>query len=56
MLLRDPGGYAMFVVISGNPFDGMTIHGPFDDGEAANDWADSNIKNDTWWVMEVEKV
>jgi hypothetical protein len=45
----------MFVVISGNPFDGLKIHGPFSDGNEANDWASgsSELKNETWWVVSV---
>lgn len=48
----------MFVVISGNPFDGMNVHGPFDDANEANEWASgsSDLKNETWWVVSVDKV
>lgn len=36
-----------FVIIIGNPIDGITIHGPFDDIEEAHEWAEEN--SDEWW-------
>lgn len=45
----------MFVVIAGNPFDRMDIYGPFDDGNEAGDWAESELKRETWWIIEVKK-
>lgn len=45
----------MFVVLVGNPIDGMTIHGPFEDGNEAGDWAQSEFQDDTWWIVEVKK-
>ena len=48
----------MHVVVVGNPFDGMTIHGPFATGDEANEWADCNDKTDLdnvdWWVICLE--
>jgi hypothetical protein len=32
------------VLATGNPFDGMSIHGPFTDGEEALEYADSNTQ------------
>jgi hypothetical protein len=43
-------GMGMHVVLVGNPVDGLTIYGPFTTGEDANDWADSNVKNEDWWA------
>jgi len=40
----------MHVVLVGNPVDGLTIYGPFTTAEDANEWADSNINADDWWV------
>lgn len=31
-----------FVVVLGNPFDGMSVHGPFPSIEEANDWGEAN--------------
>lgn len=39
-----------FVLVVGNPIDGVTLTGPFDDAEAASWWAEHNFPNDTWWV------
>lgn len=44
----------MFVVISGDPFDGMTLFGPFEDGEDANSYADTELAKETWWVMQLK--
>jgi|GEM_PF-2340297 len=43
----------LWVVAIGNPFDGLGLHGPFNDQEVANTWAE-NCQND-WWVVEVNK-
>lgn len=40
-----------FIVAVGNPFDGISVFGPFDDAVEANEWADAKIKNVDWWVM-----
>jgi len=47
----------MVVVISGNPFDGMRVHGPFGDANEANEWASESreLRGETWWVVSVEK-
>jgi hypothetical protein len=41
-----------YVVVSGNPFDGMTIYGTFDTHEDAQQWAGPQL--DEWWVLEVK--
>lgn len=41
----------MFVVVTGNAFDGQSIFGPFNDAEQANEWAE-NVQDD-WWVVEL---
>jgi hypothetical protein len=47
------------VVMAGNPIDGMTCYGPFDDGEAATEWADHNsvadLSDESWWVVGLER-
>lgn len=30
--------------------NGFQLWGPFDDPEAAAEWADMNLSNYTWWV------
>lgn len=46
----------MVVVISGNPFDGMTVHGPFSEANEANEWASANnaLRDESWWVVPME--
>ena len=45
----------MSVVVVGNPVDGITIHGPFDDPNTANEWADIHCRGDEWWVVSLVK-
>lgn len=44
----------MFVVIHGNPADGFGYIGPFPDGEAANDYADTALRGEDWWVVALQ--
>lgn len=44
----------MFVIIAGNVIDGLTLVGPFDDAEAANEYGDhyvASISNDNTFVV-----
>lgn len=36
-----------FVVVVGNPVDGISIHGPFDSIDEAHEWAEEN--SNEWW-------
>jgi hypothetical protein len=38
-----------YVVVIGNPFDGLTIHGPFDDADQVDNYAEDC--QDDWWVV-----
>lgn len=40
----------MHFVISGNPFDGMQLFGPFVDEEEACEWAEKET-TDSWWLI-----
>ena len=42
-----------FVVAIGNPFDGISLVGPFDDAEEANEWAENHARANDWWSMHV---
>lgn len=43
-----------YCVAIGNPFDGMTLYGPFDDFTDAEVWAEENDNHcDEWWVVSV---
>ncbi len=46
----------MYVVMAGSPADGMTLYGPFYTTEGANEWADHEKFNCSWWVVSVEEV
>ena len=41
-----------YILVWGNPFDGMEIIGPFDDHHTATIYAehDRDISNSEWWV------
>jgi hypothetical protein len=43
-------GDPVFCVISGDPIDGITIHGPFFESDDAIDWAENFISHGHWWV------
>jgi hypothetical protein len=45
----------MYVVIAGNPIDGIRIHGMFDDPDSATQWAVKEITED-FWVVEIDPV
>jgi hypothetical protein len=43
----------MYVVVTGNPFDGLSLWGPFNDANEAGDWASIEMDGETWWVMAI---
>jgi hypothetical protein len=45
------GNYA---VVYGNPVDGFTMVGPFDDSQNALDWSDRMLDSAEWWVIKLE--
>lgn len=40
-----------YVVAMGNPFDGISLHGPFDSREDAETWAED--ADGDWWVHDI---
>lgn len=40
-----------YCVAQGNPFDGVTLYGPFETSEEASEWAESNDGNFDWWIV-----
>jgi hypothetical protein len=44
----------MYILIVGNPFDGLRTIGTFDDAEEAGDYGNLLHRGDTWWVMRLE--
>lgn len=45
----------MIIVSIGNAFDGITLHGPFETFEGAQEWAESNTDED-WHTLRVYSV
>lgn len=46
----------MYVILCGNPIDGLKIYGPFEDDVLAHKWAEDQLKNigmDSWWCVDV---
>ena len=46
----------MYVILCGNPVDGIKIYGPFEDDVLAHKWAEDQLKNigmDSWWCVDV---
>lgn len=44
------------VLMTGNPVDGVDLHGPFDSFSAALDWAERNKVGPDWWLVPVNPV
>lgn len=43
----------MLLIAYGDPFSGITLVGPFEDDEAAGNFAENNLRNFDWWVIRV---
>ena len=43
----------MHVIVTGNPFDGFRLWGPFNNPEEATEWAERFCSGD-WWLRLVE--
>lgn len=44
----------MYVIVVGNPFDGLTIYGPYEDEDEAIQYAELWIRGYTWHVVTIE--
>jgi hypothetical protein len=47
------------IIVSGNPIEGLLFYGPFDDTDAAVEFAEDNeiiSDDDDWWVGKVYSV
>lgn len=42
-----------WIVVSGNPVDGFTFHGPFDGDGIAESWADHFLDDEEYWLAKV---
>jgi len=43
----------MFAVAVGNPFDGISLFGPFSTGGDADKWAEGQHLQDNWWIINI---
>lgn len=41
------------IIVTGNPIDGLTFIGPFEDESEAIDYAETNCEE--WWLGELEE-
>lgn len=46
----------MWVIAVGNPFDGLTLYGPYESAEIASETAEQQFSGEEWWVVELEAV
>lgn len=42
-----------YIVVTGNPFSGLTLYGPFASFDAADEWAQTNCNDTEWTIVEV---
>ncbi len=45
------GRFTGYVIVVGNPIDGIDIYGPFDRRLDANDWATENVPEEHDWFV-----
>ena len=45
----------MYIIIYGNPVDGLQFIGPFTEPGLANSYAETRLKHETWWVGTMQK-
>ena len=44
-----------YIVVSGNPVDGLEFWGVFDSSSEAVCWADEFCEADDWWVAKIKE-
>ena len=44
----------MNIIVMGNPIDGLTFTGPFNDAEEAGDYAADEYHHEEWWIAFVQ--
>lgn len=52
LLLANNEPDALQVVVTGSPFDGLQVFGPFRDPDETERWTEG-VKNDTWWIVDL---
>jgi hypothetical protein len=43
------------VVCQGDPFNGLTLYGPFSDYDSALNWAEDNGEDTEWWIVRLQQ-
>ena len=46
----------MYVIITGNPIDGLNFFGPFANRDDAIRWGENHNKEADWWLADVTPV
>jgi hypothetical protein len=46
----DHGHPERYAIVIGNPMDGFTIHGPFPSAEDADEYAETKLRGEEWWL------
>jgi hypothetical protein len=41
------------VIVTGNPGDGFSILGPFNELDEAIEWAEESLRGEEWWTMKM---
>ena len=45
----------MVIIITGNPVDGFTFIGPFNDSEEADAYAVEKLRGEEWWIADMSE-
>lgn len=45
----------LWVLIVGNPFDGLRVFGPFDSTDEIDGYTEEHHAHDEWWVVKLTK-
>lgn len=45
----------MFIIAYGDPIDGMSFVGPFEDDDGLDEYARDNLQDSNWWIVKLEK-
>lgn len=47
---------ARYLVVLGNPVEGLTFYGPFSDYDAACEWTDKECRDVEWWIAPITSI
>ena len=46
----------MFILVVGNPVEGVEFYGPFPSNDSALTWAERNLGDHAWWIAPLQPV